>query len=130
MICKVLIFQAACFFEAAIGHLLDFWQRGWLPYRHAPLPLGAFWTALTPLDLLTAWWLLRHPRAGLILGTLIMLADVSANSYAKYVLGYQSRYWDLSVQLQSAFLGFVLGGLPFIWPHLALVSRRGSSGRR
>ena len=123
MIQKVLVFQAACFLEAAVGHLLDFYQRGWLPYRHAPLPLAIFWSTLAPLDLLAVWWLLRRPRAGLVLGTLIMVSDVAVNSYAKYALGYQGGYWDVSAQLQSAFLGFVLGCLPFLWPQLAAASQ-------
>ena len=116
---SLLLFQAVCFLEAAVGHLLDFWHRGWLPYRHAPLPLGIFWTALAPLDLLAVWWLVRGSKAGLVLGAAIMVADVSANSFAKYALGYHGAYWDLSIQLQSAFLGFVLGSLPLTWRRLS-----------
>ena len=64
--------------------------------------------------------LLRFPRAGLIAALAIMLTDVGINSLAALI------YWSASsryavgyfVQLQTAFLGFVLGSAPFLWRHL------------
>jgi hypothetical protein len=119
------VIQAVCFLGAGLNHLRDIWQGGWLPYESAPLPLNAFWTALAGLDLLAAGLLLWRPKAGVVLALLIMVSDVSINSYAKYGLGFGGWYSDLSLQLQSLFLGFVLGTAPLVWcrrggPSLAL----------
>ena len=42
-----------------------------------------------------------------------MVADVSVNSYAMYVLGIFPSFFSL--QLQSLFLGLVLGCIAFLW---------------
>jgi hypothetical protein len=107
--------QAICFVAAGLNHANDIWQGGWLPYGLAPLPINAFWTALAGIDLLAAVLLLWHPRAGVFIALLIMVADVAVNSYAKYGLGFGGWYTDLSVQLQSLFLGFVAGLSPLVW---------------
>jgi hypothetical protein len=43
-----------------------------------------------------------------------MVADVSANAFASFVLGIPG--FAVALPLQAAFLGFVLGSLPFLWP--------------
>jgi membrane protein HdeD len=112
---RLLAVQALCFVGAGLNHAHDIWQRGWLPYEFAPLPLNAFWTALAGLDLLAAGLLLRRPRAGVVLALLIMVSDVAVNSYAKYGLGFGGWYGDLSLQVQSLFLGFTIGAAPLVW---------------
>jgi len=54
-------------------------------------------------------------KAGLVLTALIIISDVAVNSYGRYVLGYSGWYSDVSIQLQTFFLGCVLGSLPFAW---------------
>jgi hypothetical protein len=44
-----------------------------------------------------------------------MVSDVAVNSYAKYGLGFGGWYGDLSLQLQTLFLGLVIGAAPLIW---------------
>jgi len=88
-------------------HTLDFVHFGWWPYRFGPLPLNIFWNALVVLDaaivvLIVAGW----RTAGLALASLVMIADVAANTYAWLGLGFSA--FAVSVPLQSAFLGFVL----------------------
>lgn len=105
----VLAFAAATAFHAS-----DIIHGGWLPYRFAPLFLNSYWTALFFLDalvvgLLLSGWL----RSALSLGVTIMVTDVAANSYAFLGLGFDE--FAISLQLQTAFLGFVLGSAPFLW---------------
>lgn len=106
----------AAFAAATLFHASDIVRGGWLPYRFAPLPLNMFWTSLTLLDpavvvaLLAGW-----RRSGLTLALLIMITDVAANSYALYGLGYPA--FAISLQLQTAFLGFVVGSIAWLWPN-------------
>jgi hypothetical protein len=105
---------AACFLGAAFGHARDIWLGGWLPYTYAPLAVNAYWTSLTVLDVLAVVLLYAWPRAGLTLALLIMLSDVAINSYVCYVLN-GGQFADVSLQLQTLFLGFLLGSVPFAW---------------
>ena len=107
--------QVVCFVGAGLNHARDIWQGGWLPYEAAPLPMNAYWTALAPLDLLAAGLLLTRPKAGVAVALLIMVSDVAVNSYAHYGLGFRGWYGDLALQLQSTFLGFVVGAAPLVW---------------
>lgn len=110
-----IVVYVACFSIATLNHAADVVRGGWLPYRFAPLPLNMFWTALTLLDpavvlaLLAGW-----RRVGLSLALAIMIVDVAANSYALYGLDYSG--FSVSLQLQTAFLGFVVGTIAFLWP--------------
>lgn len=92
--------------------------HGWWFTGH-PL-LNAYWSSLVLLDPLAIVLLLRAPRAGLLLALAIMITDVGINSAATYIYIDAARPYgvDYFVQLQSAFLGFVLGSAPFLWPHL------------
>lgn len=105
----VLAFAAATAFHAS-----DIIRGGWLPYRFAPLFLNSYWTALFFLDafvvgLLLIGWL----RSAISLAVAIMVTDVAANSYAFLGLGFAE--FAISLQLQTAILGFVLGSAPFLW---------------
>jgi hypothetical protein len=104
-----------CLIGAGMNHAYDIWQGGWLPYRAAPAPINLDWTSLALFDPLAAvllWW---RMKAGLVLTAAIIISDVAVNSYGRYVLGYSGWYSDVSIQLQTLFLGFVLGSLPFAW---------------
>lgn len=69
---------------------------------------------LVLLDALTVVFLLSgRRRAGLALAVCIMVLDVAVNSLAHYILGGAFGY---ALQLQSLFLGFVLGSVCFLWP--------------
>jgi hypothetical protein len=107
---------AVCFLGAGLNHAHDIWQGGLFPYRDAPPLLNAYWTSLTVLDPLAVLLLYRRPRAGMVLAVLIMVSDVALNSYAVYVLD-ESVWWRAAVtlQVQTLFLGFVAGSVPFAW---------------
>jgi hypothetical protein len=82
----------------------------------------AYWTSLTVLDPLAVFLLTFAPRKGLLLALVIMLTDVAINSGVTYMeLPPSSPYAvNYAVQLQTAFLGFVLGSIPFLWINLGL----------
>jgi len=92
--------------------------HGWrLP--HHPL-LNTFWASLVLLDPLIIILLVCAPRLGLPLAVFIMLADVGINSAASYLyLNAGGQYAvNYFVQLQSIFLGFLLGSAPLVWTHV------------
>ena len=71
------------------------------------------------LDPLVILLLLRFPRAGLLLASAVMLADVGVNAFVAYLHPLVGSYAaDYGAQANSVFLGFVLGSAPLIWPHL------------
>lgn len=103
----------ACGF--AIGganHCRDIWQGGLLPYHSVPMPINGLWTALCPLDFAVAvlvWW---RPRPAIALAMAILLVDVGVNSWIAYFSGLHVQSFE-PLQVQSLFLGFVLGGALF-----------------
>lgn len=105
----------ACFSVGTYTHLLAVRHHGWRPHPFAPDAMNVFWTALTVLDpavvlaLLSGW-----RRSGLSLALAIMVADVAVNSYAHYGLGISG--FEAALQMQTAFAGFVLGSITFLWP--------------
>ena len=106
---------AICLVGAGLNHAFDIWQGGWLPYDSAPGAMNGYWTALAVLDPLAAVLLLIRPRAGLVLTAAIIASDVVVNSYGRYGLGYSGWYYEVSLHMQTLFLGFVVGSLPFAW---------------
>ena len=96
-------------------HALDYFNLGWAPYRMATPGMNLFWNALVFLDLAVVALLLSpFRRTALVAATALMVADVGVNSYAAFGLGLSG--FPLGVAFQSAFLGFILGSLPVMWP--------------
>jgi len=111
----LLTVYTVCLVGAGLNHAHDIWQGGWFPYHNAPSAMNCYWTALAVLDPLAAallWW---RMKTGLVLTTAIIASDVAINSCCRYGLGYGGWYCDVSLQLQTLFLGFVVGSLPFAW---------------
>lgn len=113
----VLLIYVAAFTVGTTTHLNSLLHGWWLPHHSL---LNAYWTSLVVLDPLTIVLLLRTPRLGVLAAVLIMFTDVGINSAASYLYldaggGYAVGYF---VQLQSAFLGFLLGSAPFVWTHV------------
>jgi hypothetical protein len=106
---------AACLVAGGLNHWRDIWRGGWLPYRASPLSMNWYWSSLAAIDFIAAILLFVRPRAGALLTLVIIVSDVGVNSYAVYGLGYNSWLSFLSLQLQTAFLGFVLGSFLIIW---------------
>jgi hypothetical protein len=112
---------AIAFLIGTSTHLIGVLRGWWMP--HHPF-LNAYWASLTFLDPLVVFLLIRSPRMGLLVAVAIMVTDVGVNSIATY-FNTDGRYEvDYFVQLQTAFLGFVLGSAPFLWAQLKVsVSR-------
>lgn len=110
----ILITYIAAFCIGTATHLDGLLHWRWFP--HHPL-LNIYWTSLAVLDPLAAFLLIRAPKAGLLLALVVILTDVGINSAGSYLyLDAGGRYAvDYFVQLQSAFLGFLLGSAPFVW---------------
>jgi hypothetical protein len=89
------------------------WRHGWLPYRFAPLPLNAYWSALAFFDALVAILLLCRPRAGLFLALLIITSDVALNMFARFYLGLHLR--TVALSLQSLFFIAVVATALYVW---------------
>ena len=106
----------AGFAYGAITHAADFVRFGFAPYEFGPPAFNLFWNSLVLLDaMVVALLLLGWRRGGLALGLAVMLVDVGVNSYAWQVLGIGDAF-ATAVAIQAAFLGFLLGATPFLWP--------------
>ncbi|KQM66673.1 MULTISPECIES: hypothetical protein [unclassified Sphingomonas] len=107
--------QTLGFSAGAFNHGLDFLRFGWRPYRWAPLPaFELYWSALLFLDLAVVVLLASgRIRPGLLLGVAIMVSDVAINILATRLAGFSD--FGVALLWQSAFLGFVLGSIGFLW---------------
>ena len=109
----VLILWLGAFLVGTVTHLMELLAHGWMPYTFAPKGLNLFWTLLSALDPLVILLLLLRRNAGVLLGIGIMTADVAANSYTVYGLGFTELMMPL--QAQTLFFGFVLCSFHMIW---------------
>jgi membrane protein HdeD len=122
-----LVVLSVCFAIGGLVHLSDIVRGGMLPYYLAPLPINVYWTSLAVLDLFAVWLLWRHQRLGLAVALAIMVSDVGINSYVVYVL--KTTFSFAPLQLQTLFLGFVLGCIGFLWPNMRAFSTSDSTSR-
>ncbi|WP_419827718.1 hypothetical protein [Sphingomonas sp.] len=105
---------AICFAVGCCNHVRDYLVAGPRPYRWAPWPLEAFWSALAPLDGAVVLLLATgRRRAGLGLALAVMVADVGANVTASIGLGIALVGGALLAQ--TGLLGFLAGSVPFLW---------------
>jgi hypothetical protein len=110
----ILLLLSLCLVAGGSTHVIDIVRGGFLPYDYVPFPINLFWTSLAVLDFTAALLLWKRRNAGVLLTMAIMCADVSINSYASYGLGIPFASFA-PLQVQSIFLGFVLGTSAFIW---------------
>lgn len=91
------------------------WSHGVVSIPAAPLSMNVFWTSLVVLNPLVIVLLLTgRRRGGLLLALAIMCIDVAVNSYALFALHIPG--FTAPLLLQTAFFGFVLGSIVFLWP--------------
>jgi hypothetical protein len=108
-----LLLLSFCLAIGGATHVFDIASGGLLPYRFAPLPINAFWSSLAVIDFVAILLLWTHRNLGLLTALGIMLMDVAVNSYTMYVLNLFPSF--IPLQLQTLFLGFVLGCITFLW---------------
>ncbi len=110
---RITTVYAICFAIGVLSHAKDFALYGARPYDVAPLPIEVFWSSLILIDALMVVILLsRHKRLGCYIALLVMMADVSINTYALLSLNIESLAGPLV--LQSIFLGVILGSIGFL----------------
>jgi hypothetical protein len=99
--------------------LMGLWGPAPHPLAHHPL-IHAYADSLTLLDPLVIFLLFRFPRAGLLLASAIILSDVGMHAFETYMYVAAAGPYAVGIdgQLQTAFLGFVLGTAPFLWSYV------------
>ena len=78
--------------------------------------LSSSWTLWPLRGPLAIVLLLKAPKAGLLLALVIMVTDGEINSAVSYMYLDRGGAYAVNyvVQLQSVFLGFLLGSAPFV----------------
>lgn len=108
----VQIIWIAGFLVGTASHVLDVIAGGADTYGEFPLALRAFWLSLTALDPLTAMLLLLRRRVGIILGLVVVVADIAVNGSVFFTLGGNPLY---GVVNQTLFAVFLLVTAPVLW---------------
>jgi hypothetical protein len=109
---------ACCFAIGGANHARDLVQGGVFPYHAVPLAINVFWSALCPIDFALAALIWIRRRAAITLGILVLLLDVGVNSWIAYFSNLHVSSFE-PLQVQSLFLGFVLGGALFALRQIA-----------
>ncbi|MGH8377467.1 MAG: hypothetical protein ACRER7_00780 [Gammaproteobacteria bacterium] len=108
----IILVYVLCLLVGTSTHAYQIWVGGWLPYKTVPAPVNIYWTLLVIADFIAVVFLFWRPRVGIVFTVLIMISDVIINSYVLYGLKLGSLPW---LELQSLFLGFVVGSAAFVW---------------
>jgi len=105
----------AGFLVGTTTHVVDLALAGIDVYAHFPPATRLFWVSLTVLDPLTALLIALRNRAGVVLGVLVMLADVAVNWT---VFATTDDFGLPGLVNQSLFCAFVLLTARPLWTHL------------
>ena len=108
-----LVVLCVCFAIGGINHVLDIVHGGLLPYDMVPTSINVYWTSLALLDFVTVGLLWLHKRSGLVCALAVMISDVVINTYVYFFL--DTEFGFVPLQLQTLFLGFLLGCVAFLW---------------
>lgn len=101
----------------AIGtatHSYDVYLHGWpVNWSHIPEWINIFWSSLLILDPLVILLLWKKRNLAILLAFLIMISDVSINSYVAY--NVTSYGMNMYLVLQGIFLIFLLSSASYVW---------------
>ncbi|WP_156401897.1 hypothetical protein [Agromyces sp. Soil535] len=100
------------FLVGTTTHIVDLVVGGADVYAGFPPGVRLFWVSLTLLDPLTVVLLWLRRRAGVVVGCLVMAADVSVNWTVAAVTGELTLF---GLVTQSAFAVVVFGTAPLLW---------------
>jgi hypothetical protein len=108
----IIVVYITCLIGASLTHLYDIVsQETLMPYHillNAPPLSNVFWSSLIYFDLAVAASLAWKPKLGAILTLALILMDVTHNTIACYTF-LKSNIWEFpGLQMQIAFMGFVL----------------------
>ncbi|WP_454131442.1 hypothetical protein [Microbacterium lacticum] len=121
----VLVVWIAGFLIGTASHVLDLIAGGADTYGEFPPALRVFWFSLTVLDPLTVLLLLLRKRAGIILGLVVILADIAVNWTVFFTIGGNPLF---GVVNQTLFAVFLLATAPALWRWFRAAEER--RGRR
>ncbi len=102
----------AGFLIGTASHVLDLIAGGADTYGESPTALRVFWLSLTALDPLTVLLLMLRKRAGIILGLVVLLADIAVNWTVLFTIGGNPLF---GVVNQTVFAVFLLATAPALW---------------
>lgn len=108
----ILVVWIAGFLIGTASHVLDLIAGGADTYGEFPTALRVFWLSLTALDPLTVVLLLLRKRAGIILGPVVILADIAVNWTVFFTIGGNPLF---GVVNQTVFAIFLLATAPVLW---------------
>lgn len=117
----ILVVWIAGFLIGTASHVLDLISGGTDAYDEFPTPLRMFWLSLTVLDPLTALLLLLRKLAGIILGVVVILADIAVNWTVFFTIGGNPLF---GVVNQTLFAVFLLATAPVLWRWLRSVQEQ------
>ncbi|WP_448811035.1 hypothetical protein [Agromyces bauzanensis] len=108
----VLAVWVAGFSVGTIFHLIELLTQGSGVYGNMPVCVRVFWVSLTIIDPLVVILILLRRRAGIWLGSAVMVADVAVNwTVALSVAGATGP----GLITQPLFLLFLLSTAPLLW---------------
>lgn len=108
----ILVVWIAGFLVGTASHVLDLIAGGADTYGGFPPALRAFWLSLTVLDPLTVLLLLLRKRASIVLGLVVILADIAVNWTVYFTIGGNPLF---GVVNQTVFAIFLLATAPALW---------------
>lgn len=112
----------AGFLIGAASHVLDLISGGADTYGEFPTSLRVFWLSLTVLDPLTALLVLLRKRAGIVLGLVVILADITVNWAVFFTIGGNPLF---GVVNQTVFAVFLLATAPALWRWFRSAQKQG-----
>ncbi|MFT4051676.1 MAG: hypothetical protein QM677_05425 [Microbacterium sp.] len=112
----------AGFSIGTVSHVLDLISGGTDTYGGFPPALRVFWLSLTALDPLAVVLLLLRKRVGVVLGLLIILADITVNWTVLVAIGGNPLF---GVVNQTLFAAFLLITAPALWRWFAPAPEQG-----
>ncbi|MEZ3160987.1 hypothetical protein AB1K54_10645 [Microbacterium sp. BWT-B31] len=108
----ILVVWITGFLIGTASHVLDLIVGGADTYSEFPPTLRVFWLSLTVLDPLTLLLLLLRKRAGIALGLVVILADITVNWTVFFTIGGNPLF---GVVNQTVFAIFLLATAPALW---------------
>lgn len=115
----ILVVYSIALAIGTVTHTIDALLYGWpYPSDYVPKWVSIYWSSLLIFDPLAIFLLWKKRRIGLFVLLVIMMTDVAINSYAFYVL--KLTVFNIFLQLQTLFLGFVIGTVYYVWPERKL----------
>lgn len=107
----VIVIYIASFAGASYNHVSDMVHGGFFPYQKwTPAPFGfhIYWMALTVLDPLCIFVLIKNVHIGTVMYFILILSDVAINVFDSIVYRSGISFFNFRIVCQIVFLLFVI----------------------